>query len=390
METLKASMPETDYYEALGVSRDATPEEIKKSYRQLALRWHPDKNQGDPEAEKKFKEIAEAFEVLSDPERRQLYDRYGHEGLRARGFSGSQFSSAEEIFSHFSDIFGGSLFDLFGGGRPRRRPGEGRTGASLRMAVEVSLEEVATGTRRTVDVRRQVVCEDCRGKGGREGSKLLRCATCGGHGQVEAVHGFFSIRRPCPRCDGEGVTISDPCPSCRGAGRRVGKKEVSIQIPAGIHDGNELRLSGEGDAGERGGPAGDLYCLVSVASHDFFERHRDDILCQLPISFSDAALGARVEIPTLSGRAKVTVPAGTQSGEVLRLRGQGLPSLDGRGNGSLLVKVVIETPRKLTPRARELLEELRGAESQASHPARTGFFEKIKDYLKGTDRQKSS
>jgi molecular chaperone DnaJ len=384
-------MPETDYYEALGVSRDATSEEIKKSYRLLALKWHPDKNPGDPGAEKKFKEVAEAYEVLSDPEQRQLYDRYGREGLRARGYSGSQFSSVEEIFSQFADVFEGSLFEsFFGGGRARRRPGEGRPGASLRLAVEVSLEDVAAGTRRTLEVRRQVACEECGGKGGREGSSPVRCPTCRGHGQVEAVHGFFSLRRPCPRCGGEGTTISDPCPSCRGEGRRPGKREVPLEIPPGIHDGNEIRIPGEGDAGERGGSPGDLHCLVRVARHEFFERHGDDLLCQLPISFSDAALGAKVEIPTLAGRAKVTVPAGTQSGEVLRLRGQGLPSLDGGGSGSLLVRVIVETPRKLAARARELLEELRAAESQASHPARTGFFEKIKEYFKGADSPKRS
>jgi molecular chaperone DnaJ len=365
----------------LGVSRSATPDEIKKAYRQLALKNHPDKNPGDPTAEKKFKEIAEAYEVLSDPERKQLYDRYGHEGLRARG-SEPQFTNFEDIFSHFPDIFGGSIFEgFFGGGGTGRRGEKG--GADLRVELELSLEEVATGVKRTIELRHQVRCGECDGRGARAGSRPATCQTCGGYGQVESVQGFFSIRRACPRCHGEGTVIGDPCGACRGEGRRQAKREVVVDIPAGVHDGNQLRVQQQGDAGLRGGPPGDLYCALFVRKHEFFERAGDDLLCEVPVSFADAALGAKVEVPTLKGKAKVTVPAGTQSGEILRLRGQGLPSLGRGGTGNLLVRVMVETPGKLSPRMRELFEELKKSESSASQPSRSGFFEKIKAHFKG-------
>lgn len=384
-------MHRIDYYEALGLSRDAGRDEIKKAYRQLAMKWHPDKNPGDPAAEQKFKEIAEAFEVLSDPERRQLYDRYGHEGLRARGYAEPGFSSVDEIFSHFSDIFEGSLFEgFFGGGfagRSRRRGagarGGGRSGADLRVEIAVTLDEICAGTSRTIEVRRQERCEDCQGQGGRKGSRTGTCPTCDGYGQVESVQGFFSIRRVCPRCQGEGTVISDPCPACRGEGRRPGKREVRVDIPAGVHEGTRLRIRGEGDVGPREGPAGDLYCIVREKPHGLFRRAGDDIVCDVPISFSDAALGTKIDVPTLRGTARVTIPPGTQSDEVLRLRGQGLPNLDGAPVGSLLIHVSVETPRKLTPEMRRILEELKAVETGASQPDRAGFFEKLKSYFQG-------
>ena len=379
-------MPQTDHYEALGVSRDASAEEIKKAYRQLALKWHPDKNPGDASAEQKFKEIAEAYEVLSDPERRQLYDRYGHEGLRARGYGQPSFTSDEDIFRHFADVFEGSLFEgFFGGGMGGggRRRGSGMTGADLRVQIELPLEEVATGAKRTVELRRQVTCEDCQGRGAEPGQKPITCTTCDGYGQVESVQGFFSIRRTCPHCQGEGKVVKNPCRSCRGEGRRPGTREVTVEVPAGIHSGTQLRLRGEGDAGARGGPPGDLYCYVVVKEHALFARDGNDILCEVPISFSDAALGAKIDVPALKGKVKVTIPPGTQSGEILRLRGQGLPNLETRAMGSLLVRVVLETPSKLTPQMRQLFEELKKAESDSSHPARMGFLENIKRYFTG-------
>ena len=384
-ESSQTSMAEKDYYEVLGLPRSASDEEIKKAYRQLALKHHPDKNRNDPTAEQKFKEVAEAYEVLSDPERRELYDRYGHEGLKARGYSGPHFSSVEEIFSHFSDIFEGSLFEgLFGGGG-RRRQAHGRQGGDdLGMTVELTLEEVATGVERVVELRRRVRCEECRGSGGRAGARASACATCGGYGQVETRQGFFAIRVECPRCHGEGSLVSDPCASCRGEGRRAGKEEVRLPIPPGVHDGMRLRLEGQGEAGLRGGPTGDLYCRIRVASHEFFQRHDDDLLCEVPISISDAALGAQLEVPTIRGRARVNVPPGTQTGEVFRLRGQGLPRLESGGNGSQLVRVVVETPKKLTPRLRELFEGLKEIEGTAgAHPGKAGFFERLKAHFKG-------
>jgi molecular chaperone DnaJ len=239
--------------------------------------------------------------------------------------------------------------------------------------------------KRTLDVRRLVRCEECVGSGSKGKSKPAVCATCRGHGQVESVQGFFSIRRTCPRCHGEGSTITDPCSQCRGEGRRNGKSKVEIAIPAGVRDGNRVRVHGEGDAGLRGGPAGDLYCHLTIAKHELFDRDGDDLLCEIPISFSDAALGTRLEVPALSRQTEVEISAGTQSGELITVRGLGLPHLGGRGTGSLILRIVVETPKKLTPRMKEMFEELRGCESRSSHPARTGFFEKIKQYFRGAD-----
>lgn len=378
-------MQQGDYYETLGISRTATADEIRKAYRQAAIRWHPDKNPGDPKAEQKFKEVAEAFEVLNDPERKELYDRYGHEGLKARGYSGPHFTSTEEIFSHFADIFEGSIFgDLFGAGLGSRARGGNRAayGADLRIEVPVTLEDVATGVERTVEFRRQQPCSKCNGRGSRSGESST-CSTCNGYGQVESVQGFFRIRRVCPRCRGEGSVISDPCSACQGEGRSPAQREITVEVPPGVHTGNQMRIRGEGDVGPRGGPSGDLLCVFRVKPHQLFQRNGDDLLCEVPVSFADAALGAKIEIPTLTGKARVSIPAGTQSGEVLRLRKQGLPSLEGGSPGNLLVHVIVETPRKLTPRLRELLEEMKEAESEASQPDTTGFFEKIKQYLKG-------
>jgi len=377
-----SSMSEIDYYEALGVARSATTEDVKKAYRQLALKWHPDKNPGDETAERRFKEIAEAFEVLGDPEKRELYDRYGHAGLKSRGYTGSSFTNVEDIFTHFSEIFEGSVFEsFFGGGR--RRGGGSTAGGDLRAQIELTLEEICQGVEKTIEIRRLVRCEHCDATGSRTRAKPGKCSTCKGYGQVESVQGFFSIRRACPRCHGEGTMVTDPCTQCRGEGRHPGRAEVVVQVPAGVSEGVQLRISGEGDAGMRGGPAGDVYCLVRERKHELFQREGDDIVFEVPISFADAALGARIEVPTLRGKADVSIPPGTYSGDILKLRGQGLPSLQSRGVGSLLVRITVETPRKLTPRMRELFEELRKAELEAPLPARNGFFEKIKNYLKG-------
>jgi molecular chaperone DnaJ len=376
-------MAQKDYYEVLGVERSASTDEIKKAYRKLALKYHPDKNPGDPEAEWNFKEISEAFEVLSDDDRRRVYDAYGHEGLRARGAGPHQFTSVDEIFSHFSDIFSGSVFgDVFGGSRGR---GRGRRGSDLVVRLELTLQEVATGVSKTVSYRRHIACRACQGSGVEPGSAPETCTTCGGRGAIERTSGFFSLRQTCPACGGQGRVIRDPCRACSGDSRVAEKAEVQIDVPAGVHDGNRLRLSGRGDAGGGGGPSGDLYCEIHVAEHAFFERHGDDLVCVVPITFSDAALGAKVEVPTLDGKTTLQVRPGVQSGEVHKISGKGLPSLEGYGLGDLVVRWVVETPRKLTSEEKKLFEKLRQLEKHdgGSHPAQQSFMERLYGKLTG-------
>ncbi|MBI4583387.1 MAG: molecular chaperone DnaJ [Planctomycetes bacterium] len=377
-------MSQRDYYETLGVAKGASDSDIKKAYRKLALKHHPDKNPGDPEAEKQFKAVSEAYEVLADPERRKLYDQYGHDGLKARGYTGPSFHSVDDIFEQFSDIFEGSIFEsFFGGGRRgrTRRGRAGRPGADLRVDLELAYEEVASGAKKRIELKRQAACENCSGSGARPGTTVEACPTCGGHGRVQQTQGFFSIQRTCPRCGGEGVYCPSPCGACRGEGTVAAKREVIIDVPAGIHDGVQLRLAGEGNAGVRGGPAGDLYCYIHVKPHEFFERHNDDIICEVPISFAEAALGCHIEVPTLRGKAKVTVPPGTQSGEFLRLKSQGFPNIDGYGVGNQLIKIVVETPQKLTPRMRELFEQLEELDEEEHSSRRKKFFQRLKDYF---------
>ncbi len=377
-------MSQRDYYEILGVAKGASDSDIKKAYRKLALKHHPDKNPGDPEAEKQFKAVSEAYEVLSDPERRKLYDQYGHDGLKARGYAGPSFHSVDDIFEQFSDIFEGSIFEsFFGGGRRgrTRRGRAGRPGADLRVDLELTYEEVASGAKKRIELKRQAACENCSGSGAKPGTTVEACPTCGGHGRVQQTQGFFSIQRTCPRCGGEGIYCPSPCSACRGEGTVAAKREVIIDVPAGIHDSVQLRLAGEGNSGVRGGPAGDLYCYIHIKPHEFFERHNDDIICEVPISFAEAALGCHIEVPTLRGKAKVTVPPGTQSGEFLRLKGQGFPNIDGYGVGNQLIKIVVETPQKLTPRMRELFEQLHELDEEEHSSRRKKFFQRLKDYF---------
>jgi molecular chaperone DnaJ len=372
-------MAQRDYYEILGVSRGASDTDIKKAYRQLALKYHPDKNPGDAEAERRFKEVSEAYDVLSNPEKRRLYDQYGHEGMTARGYAGPSFRSVDDIFAQFSDIFGGSIFeDFFGGARRGRRGARGRAGSDLRVELELNFEEVATGVQKRIELKRQVACETCSGSGAKQGTHLETCPTCGGHGRVHQSSGIFSIQRPCPQCGGEGVYTPSPCSDCRGQGTVARGREVSVDVPAGIHDGTQLRLSGEGNSGARGGPEGDLYVLIRVRPHELFERHDDDILCEVPITFSEAALGCHIEVPTLRGKAKVSIPAGTQSSEFLRLKGQGFPNLEGYGVGSQLIKVVVETPTKLSAKARKWFEELQQIEKEERGKGKRSFFKRRK------------
>ncbi len=372
-----------DYYDILGVGREASEDEIKKAYRQLALRYHPDKNPGDTEAEKQFKEAAEAYDVLSDSEKRSTYDQFGHAGLSGAGVGPQGFSNVEDIFSVFGDIFGGrggssSIFEDFFGGGGRQHPQQGE---SLRAEVPISFSEAAEGTDRNLSVTRRVECGTCSGSGAKPGTELSTCQMCGGVGQVQQSQGFFAVRTVCPQCKGDGVRIDSPCGNCHGEGRRRKKEDLRIDVPAGVHDGTRIRVSGAGNAGHRGGPAGDLHVIVRLEPHEFFQRVDNDVLCEIPIAFSQAALGCQIEVPTLRGRATMTIPAGTQAGEILRLRGQGFPSLHGHRSGDQLIKVVVEVPKKLNEEQEDLLRKLAKLEEKDVGSKRHSFFERLKNYF---------
>ncbi|MCF8724080.1 molecular chaperone DnaJ [Nitrospina gracilis] len=357
-------MVKRDYYEILEVSREASEAELKKAYRQMALKYHPDKNPGDKEAEEKFKEASEAYEVLRDAEKRRVYDQFGHEGLKGQGFGG--FSGFEDIFSTFGDIFG----DFFGGGRQR-------TGNDLRADAQITFEEAAFGVQKEIDVRKHVVCQSCKGSRCKPGTTPERCNTCHGTGQVVRSQGFFSLSTPCPQCHGAGEIVRDPCTHCRGEGVVVDKKTISVNIPGGVDNGSRLRLRGEGEAGP-GLPPGDLYVFVHVKPHEFFHRDGQHILCRLNLSVSQAALGADIEVPMLDGTTKViNVPAGTQSGETYRIPGGGIPNLRGPGHGDQIIQFFVEVPKKLNKRQKELFQELAEIDGKPVKEKIKGFFEKL-------------
>lgn len=382
-----------DYYEILGVSRNASQDEIRQAYRKLAIKYHPDKNPGSKEAEEKFKEVTEAYEILSNPEKRTQYDQFGHRAFQyagaggGYGFGGMDLHSAEEIFRSFMEDSGGGLFEDFFGDifgttttkRSRRR--RVSRGSDLEMGMEISLEEAAFGTHRTVRVPRYEICPDCKGEGTRPGTARVSCPQCGGMGQVRTTTGFLSIARACPRCQGEGEIIQTPCPACRGQGRVKVERKIDVKIPAGAEAGTRLRITGEGEAGYRGGPRGDLYILIYVKKHPVFSREDNDVLCEVPISFAQAALGDEVEVPTLDGKVKMKVPAGTQSGKIFRLRGKGITDLHGYGKGDELVRVTVEVPTKLNSQQKQLLKEF-AASGGGFTPAINSFIEKIKGMFK--------
>jgi molecular chaperone DnaJ len=373
-----------DYYEVLGVPRDADADAVKSAYRKAAMKSHPDRNPGDAGAAERFKEIAEAYQVLSDPEKRRIYDRHGHDGLREGPGpmgpgAGEGFVSPEDLFASF---FGGSgvFEELFGGGGG----GRGGRGAHLVAALEIPFEEMAKGVERTLRVRRRDRCAKCRGSGAKEGTGPSACGTCGGSGAVQRSAGFFALRSTCPRCRGRGTVVRDPCTGCRGEGRVQGEHAITLRVPAGIEDGTRLRVAGEGDAGEDGGPSGDLFVEVRVLPHPLFERDGADLYCEVPVSFARAALGGEVDVPTLQGRSRLRIPAGTQGGQVLRMRGIGIPDPRGRGGrGDQLVRVVVEVPKKPAKRETELLRELESL--QESHPgeARRSFLDTLKRLFNG-------
>jgi molecular chaperone DnaJ len=386
-------MAKRDYYEVLGLDRNASDADIKKAYRQQALKHHPDRNPGDDEADSRFKEAAEAYEVLGDANKRHIYDQYGHEGLggpfRTGGFQWSDFSHAsdfEDIFSNLDDLFGGSILgDLFGhrGGGGRRVP----KGEDLRISLKLTLEEIAQGTQKKIKLSRMEACEACNATGAKAGAEATPCGTCGGAGQVRqatrSLFGQFVNVTVCPQCRGEGKVIQDACGECRGEGRLKQTASLSVNVPAGVSEGNYIPLRGQGSAGRRGGPQGDCLVFIEELEHDYFERHGNDILYELPVSFSQAALGAEVEVPTLAGQAEMKIPAGTQSGQIFRLRGKGVPEVNGYRTGDQLVRVIVWTPTKLSREEEKLFRNLGDLDNSQPPEGGKGFFERLKEVIGG-------
>ncbi|CAL1151128.1 unnamed protein product [Cladocopium goreaui] len=367
-----------DYYEVLGVARDADGDTIATSYRKLAIKYHPDKNPGDDEAVARFKECAEAFEVLGDQEKRSRYDRFGHAGVNGQGHAGSGFGDVEDIFSAFGDVFG----DLFGGGRGR---GRARAGRDVRCDVTLTLHEAAEGVTKTVEFQRHEECEECDGSGATPGSQRETCGYCGGRGQVVQAAGIIRMQTTCPACHGAGATISNPCRPCRGSGRRLRTVSTEVRIPAGVDEGTRVRITGQGEPSPDGGVAGDCYCFISVKEHPLFEREGQHLVCRVPITYTQAALGCDLEVPTLDGRDSVTLPPGTQSGDVFRLSGRGMPDPRRHGLGDLLVQVTIEVPKKLSADEERVLRELAELEHTNVAPQRKSFFGQLKDYFVGEE-----
>ena len=372
-------MAKRDYYEILGVERTATDDELKKAYRKQAVKFHPDKNPGDKSAEENFKELGEAYEILSDPQQRAVYDRHGHAAFDKRtggGFGRGQ--PAHDPFDIFREVFGGGsiLDELFGGGR--NDPNAPQRGDDLRFDLEITFEEAANGCEKDITVTKPERCADCHGAGAEPGSKVRGCTTCGGRGQVISARGIFSVAQPCPHCHGAGRVIEKPCRTCRGAGRRDKPSTIKLRIPAGVDTGSRLRSSGNGEAGVRGGTSGDLYVVLHVKAHELFHREGDDLLCEIPVSFVQAALGADIEVPTLDGQAGVKIPAGTQPGAMFRLKGKGIKNVQGNGQGDLHVRMNVEVPTHLDSAQKAKLQEFAELCNGKESPLREGFFEKAK------------
>ena len=365
-------MEEKDYYRILNVSREATEEEIKKSYRRIAMQFHPDRNPGNKEAEEKFKLASEAYEVLRDPEKREIYNRYGMEGLKGSGFTG--FRGFEDIFSTFGDMFE----DFFGLGRTSRRSSRAHPGADLRYDLKLSFSEAVFGKETEIELHRMVRCDVCQGTGAKPGTSATHCPSCRGSGQVTRSQGFFSISTTCPHCHGEGKVVQHPCKECRGSGKIKRSRTLQIHIPPGVDTGAKLRIRGEGEEGDRGGPPGDLYLFIFVEPHDFFTREGDEILCQIPISFPQAALGTEIEVPTLNGKKEITIPKGTETGDLVRIRGEGVPHLKGHGKGDQIVQILVKTPKNLTKKQEDLLREFEeSGKKREEGGGLKGFFTKI-------------
>jgi molecular chaperone DnaJ len=384
-------MAKRDYYETLGVTRSANEQDLKSAYRKLAKEFHPDRNAGDKTAEKKFKEINEAYEALKDPQKRAAYDQFGHAAFEGgmggrpggQGFGPDFATSMSDIFDDLFGEFMGGRRGAPGAGGQRRGTGRER-GADLRYNLDITLNEAFTGKTAEIIVPSSVSCETCSGTGAKAGSKPKTCATCGGHGKVRASQGFFTIERTCPTCQGRGEIIDDPCTACQGAGRVIKERKLSVNIPAGVEDGTRIRLAGEGEAGLRGGPNGDLYIFLSITPHTFFQRDGADIFCKVPISMTTAALGGQIEVPTLEGTTtRVRVPEGSESGKQFRLKGKGMPVLRSKVTGDMYIQVEVETPKNLTRRQRELLEEFEKESHRETSPESAGFFSRVKDFFEG-------
>jgi len=381
-------MVKRDYYEVLGVSRTSTKEEIKKAYRKLAMQFHPDRNPGDKESEEKFKEAAEAYEILSHDDKRNNYDRFGHEGVRGSGFGSSGFSSVNDIFSHFSDIFGGSsIFDEFFGGSQRgrsRRRGSGVPGSDMRVTLKLTLEEIATGISKKIKIKKQVKCNECNGTGAQAGTSLKTCPVCNGTGEIKtvsrSVFGQFVNITACHNCNGEGQVIDSPCRNCSGDGRIQDEATISIEVPAGVQDGNYMTLRGEGNTGKRGGHAGDIIVVFQELPHENFIREDDDIIYNLFITFPQAALGAEVEVPTITGKAMLKIDSGTQPGKMLKMKGKGIRHLNYSGSGDQIVRVNIAIPQKLNSKEKEIIKQLSEMPNikNSSENEKKNFFSKFR------------
>jgi molecular chaperone DnaJ len=385
----------TDFYETLGVTRGATQDEIKKAYRKCALKYHPDKNPGDKKAEAKFKEISEAYEVLSDEKKRQMYDQYGADAVRgAAGMGGGPrggpgFSSMEEALRTFMGAFGGggggggdTIFESMFGFDSDASASAARQGASKKMNLSISFEDAVRGIEKEVALSTYQTCSRCSGSGAFSADSIKKCMRCHGSGQIQQTRGFFSMATVCGQCHGRGQVISQACPSCEGEGRIKEKQRVTLKIPAGVDNGMRLRMSGYGDAGEAGGPPGDLYVFITVEPHPVFERQGDDVILEVPISFTEAALGCKKELPSPAGKScRITIPEGTQSGKVLRVRGEGVPNVHGQGQGDLLAQVVVETPVRLTEKQKDLLKNFAELEKENNSPRKQGFMGKIKEFF---------